>query len=365
MEKTKVSIITVVYNGAETIEETIQSVMHQTYDNIEYILIDGASTDGTCDIIREYQDSIATFISEPDAGLYFAMNKGIQLATGEIIGILNADDLYTPDAIMEVVKCFENSEADIVYGNAQWFDELGKYDLYACENIETLWYQMTIPHPATFVKKKVYRTMGNFDTQYFIAADYDFILRCYSSRVRFAHLDRVVTYFRRGGMSTKRESVCMEEARRISLQYVCQSGEETKYFRMIERDYHFRKFRLFYFERLQEIQDRVQETLRAYAKGGNIAIFGIGEWGVRCHQMLQDAGCTVGFFIDNNPLRWGRTVSSIGVKEPNALIGYDGCVFVATYKYEDEIVEQLRTLDSSLTVYTIADLAENVVKELK
>lgn len=113
----KVSIITVVYNGAGTIEQTIKSVLGQTYKNIEYIIIDGASTDGTQQIVEKYVDKIAYYVSEKDEGLYYAMNKGIGKATGEIIGIINSDDWYDINAVKNIVGLFSKKDAEVVYGN--------------------------------------------------------------------------------------------------------------------------------------------------------------------------------------------------------------------------------------------------------
>ena len=115
-ENYKVSIITVVYNGAKTIEQTIQSVLNQTYENIEYIVIDGASNDGTQALVEKYVDNISYYISEKDNGLYYAMNKGIRKATGDIIGIINSDDWYGENAIKDIVDHFRENDVDLVYG---------------------------------------------------------------------------------------------------------------------------------------------------------------------------------------------------------------------------------------------------------
>lgn len=364
MKRVKVSIITVVYNGAETIEQTIQSVIHQTYDNIEYIIIDGASTDGTCDIVKKYKDEVKVFISEPDSGLYYAMNKGIHYATGEIVGIINSDDLYSEDAVSKVVECFEKNEADIVYGNAQWFDDDGIGTIYTCRNIESLWYQMSIPHPATFIKKEVYQTDGVFDTQYSLAADYDLILRFYSKKKKFVYLDAVLTYFRKGGLSAKKESECMEEAKKISLSYFSQSNNKERTLKKIEQYYYLRKFQLLYFNNEQSILDGIRKFLNNSMDKKEIVVFGTGKWGERCFQMIHDSGRTVDFFVDNNSMKWGTKVLGIIVKEPSELIGYKGNILVATYEYEEEIKNQLNILDWRLQVYSLADLAERAVKNL-
>ena len=122
----KVSIITVVYNGAEYIEQTIQSVINQSYKNLEYIIIDGGSTDGTQNIIKKYEQNIAYWVSEKDAGMYHAMNKGWQKATGDIIGVLNADDYYLEETIQKVVAVFENQNTAIVFGGMTKLRKIGE-----------------------------------------------------------------------------------------------------------------------------------------------------------------------------------------------------------------------------------------------
>lgn len=125
----KVSIITVVYNGVKNIEQTIKSVLHQTYSNIEYIVIDGGSTDGSLDIIKKYSDSISYWVSEADKGIYDAMNKGISKATGDLIGIINSDDWYEPDAIMNMVTAYE--ENTVLYGIIRTICNENEVSLYA------------------------------------------------------------------------------------------------------------------------------------------------------------------------------------------------------------------------------------------
>ena len=121
-QSVKVSIITVVFNGGNTIEQTINSVRTQNYENIEYIIIDGDSTDNTREIIQRYRNDIDIFISEKDEGLYYAMNKGLILASGEIIGIINSDDLYAEEAVSKIVEYYNKNNPDVIFGDAIWFD---------------------------------------------------------------------------------------------------------------------------------------------------------------------------------------------------------------------------------------------------
>ena len=201
MSKPLVSIITVVYNGEKTLEQTIQSVLAQTYPNIEYIIIDGKSSDGTMDIVFKYADKISKFVSEKDNGIYDAMNKGLALANGEIVGILNADDFYEPDAIENVVHLYSPG-LNVYCGAIRNIEEnSASFVRKAPVNLEKLKRGMVVNHPAMFVNKKVYEELGGFNTAYRVVADWDFTLRCYLAGVKFLKLDKVITNFRIDGVS--------------------------------------------------------------------------------------------------------------------------------------------------------------------
>lgn len=204
MNNPLVSIITVVFNGKKHIEQTIKSVLEQTYTNIEYIIIDGVSSDGTLDIIKKYETKITKFISEKDTGIYNAMNKGLALAKGEIIGILNADDYYYEKTIELVVRAFIKSEAEIIYGNLvklrNFEDE--NYFKEITPNIALIEQTMPIFHPATFVKKEVYEKIGDFNEKYKLSADYDFIYRAYNANLNFEYLPQPLTVFRIDGATS-------------------------------------------------------------------------------------------------------------------------------------------------------------------
>ncbi len=165
-----VTIITVVFNGEKYLEQTIQSVINQNYDNVEYVIIDGGSTDGTVDIIRKYEDKIDYWVSEPDGGLYYAMNKGIQLATGELIGLINSDDIYNDGTVSKVTDQYVNPQKlrfVIISGSIFRTDSQGniKIRLYTSHKSleEKIEWRMPLHHPATFVSCDVYKTIGALD----------------------------------------------------------------------------------------------------------------------------------------------------------------------------------------------------------
>lgn len=204
----RVSILTVVYNGAATIRHSIDSVLAQDYPDIEYIIVDGNSKDGTQDIVRSYGNKIARFLSEPDAGIYDAMNKGIQLATGDVIGILNADDFYAyPSVVSEVAGVLAASNADASYGDLEYIDAndatvvrrkwvSGAYKVGAFLN------GWMPPHPTFFVKKEVYNTHGLFRLDLGSAADYELMLRfVHRENIKLAYLPKVLVKMRSGGVS--------------------------------------------------------------------------------------------------------------------------------------------------------------------
>ncbi|MFN8356529.1 MAG: glycosyltransferase family 2 protein [Spirosomataceae bacterium] len=203
----KVSIITVCFRAEKTIEECILSVLEQTYSPIEYIIIDGASTDGTLAIIQSFGGQITKVISEPDRGIYDAMNKGIQIATGDIIGILNADDVYAHKyAIEHVVNTFSQTKSQAVYADLVYMDaslqrvtRYWKSGSYHDGDFLLGWMP---PHPTFFVKKEVYKHYGNFRTDLKIAADYELMLRfIHKHGIQVAYLSDILVKMREGGIS--------------------------------------------------------------------------------------------------------------------------------------------------------------------
>jgi glycosyltransferase involved in cell wall biosynthesis len=206
----KCTIITVSYNAIDTIESTINSVLSQDYNNIEYIIIDGNSSDGTKEIIHRYENRISKWISEKDNGIYDAMNKGIQLATGDIIGILNADDLYSiNDIISKVVNQITQSNADALYGDLKYVlkNDISKTIRFwkSGEYLDGKFLKGWMPpHPTFFVKKNIYNQLGLYRTDMPSAADYELMLRyIHVNKVKLTYLPELITIMREGGVSNK------------------------------------------------------------------------------------------------------------------------------------------------------------------
>ena len=206
----KISIITPVYNSQKTIEDCLRSVIGQTYPDIEYVVIDGGSTDGTTEVLRPYRAKIALWVSEPDTGIYSALNKGLSLATGEAVGILHSDDVYAHDRVVEdVVEAFGKSGAESVYGDLKYVDRNDPKrvirDWKSSPFIPGKFrYGWMPPHPTFFVKKKVFENYGGFNENLRIAADYELMLRFLEKhRVSTHYLPEVLIHMRIGGVSNR------------------------------------------------------------------------------------------------------------------------------------------------------------------
>jgi glycosyltransferase len=219
----KVSIITVTYNSEDFLEEAMQSVASQTYKNIEYIVVDGASTDNTLKIIGEYHKEgvISKFVSEPDEGIYDAMNKGLKIASGDVIGFLNSDDFYINESVIEdVVHSFSDSECDICYGdvvfvsrrNPQKIIRYWKAGEYSKKRLQHGW---QIPHPALFVKKDLVDKTGRYDLSYEIAGDYDYMIKNLLAAKKVTYLPKPLVAMRWGGKSTSSVSNMIKGNREI------------------------------------------------------------------------------------------------------------------------------------------------------
>ena len=234
----KVSIITVVRNNKETVKNAIDSVLGQTYKNIEYIVVDGASTDGTVEMVRSYGDKISQFISEPDSGLYSAMNKGISLATGDVIGILNSDDFYIDDKVIQrVVKEFEEKNVDSVYADLVYVEpkNLNKTVRYYDSskfNPSKFSYGWMPAHPTFFVKKDTYEKHGVFRTDLKIAADFDILIRfLLTHKISYSYMQEVLVKMRVGGVSTSFNSIWIISIEQLQ---VCRdNGMDTNIFKIL------------------------------------------------------------------------------------------------------------------------------------
>lgn len=340
MDNIRVSIITAVRNGSRTIEQTIQSVLNQTYKNIEYIIIDGGSTDGTQEIIKRYEKFLAYYVSEPDDGLYYAMNKGIRQAKGDIIGIINSDDWYERDAVEKIVEAFCKEDAGVVHGNMNMVGRDDEKWLLKAGSAEELWYDgMAVFHPTAFVKRSLYEQYGMFDTEYKFSADYELMLRLYSNDVKFISLNNIIANFRMGGFSYKGFIAGRKECLVIANKYIdrCKdNGKVTLLLRELEKLTMFE-------EKIVENPAMLEKMLKEYF-GENIssvAIFGAGVWGERYYSILKKTNIEVECFIDNNK---DGLFCKKEIKRLDQITNKDQAVLVAVKNRADEIARQLRSV---------------------
>jgi len=249
----KVSIITATFNSEKSIQRTIDSVAGQDYKNIEHIIIDGGSTDMTISIIQSNSNLISTFISEKDKGIYDALNKGIKLATGDIIGFLNSDDVFTNmHVISKVANCFQVKGCDVLYGNLiyQSKDDTNRKTIrYWKSNKfhpDCLKYGWMPPHPTVYCKKEVYNQYGQYDEKFKISADYDYILRIFKEPViKKTYLPVVMVKMDVGGISNGSAKGIFKKSREdyMAIRQNNAGGFYTIIFKNLRKIIQFNKFR--------------------------------------------------------------------------------------------------------------------------
>lgn len=206
----KVSIVTVCYNSQSTIRDTIESVLSQAYSNIEHVIIDGGSSDNTLKIVKDYHDKVAVIVSEPDDGIYDAMNKGIRLATGDLVCMLNSDDVYVDESsLQQLVECMVTADTDTVFADLVQVDSndlnyIIRYYDSSRFSPNRLRYGWMPAHPTFMAKRSLYQKWGGYSLDYRIAADYEMMVRLlYRAGASYAHLPSVVVKMRVGGVSTR------------------------------------------------------------------------------------------------------------------------------------------------------------------
>ena len=214
----KISVITAVLNDAAHIAETMDSVLGQRYPDLEYIVIDGASTDGTREIVEARRGELAAFVSEPDSGIYQAMNKGIRRATGDVVGILNSGDRYFDGAFRTVADAFRRAGGGrrIFWGDVE-YEHLGRVRGFRPEKLKI---GAFAPHPSMFVPLAVYREIGLYDETFRLLGDYEFMYRAINVRgVEPLYVPELVAFYREGGLSDRHIARCLADELRVKLRY--------------------------------------------------------------------------------------------------------------------------------------------------
>ena len=340
-EAMKVSIITVCYNSAKTIEHTIKSVVGQDYGNIEYIIIDGGSTDGTLNILDRYKDKIDVLVSEPDEGIYDAMNKGIARATGDVIGFINSDDWYADRAIVAIVEAFKKTDADIVYGKYVLVEN-GVYREVENGDLGDICTGMVFGHPTTFVKCDCLKKHP-FDVSYRIAADYAFFLSMYFQKKCFREIDTIIAYFRTGGASSNTVLTYLE-AKKVSLRLSKGNVSDDCYQEIID---YYRRSRILpiYSYILSRFRSGQGCKLRKCLENQEFVLYGAGKIGKKLLSDMRELGLNVIAFWDSNVSRHGSTLEGVPIQAPCSKKKRDSAIILlATTKDNDVISARLKSL---------------------
>lgn len=336
----KVSIVTVCHNEEKRIRDTIESVAGQSYGSIEYIVIDGGSTDGTVDIIRKYDDSISYWVSEPDSGIYDAMNKGLEHASGTIVNFLNAGDrFYDMDVVANICKRFEEEpNTDVLIGRELIEDKVCK--TYIDGGFKSVYFGAFFPHQATFSKTELYRNYRKFDRNYRVCADYDWILGAYYSGYKIKWVEDIVSVYESGGASSSYLSIA--EQYNISSKYLKLSGDKS--YGLEVANYYTEVFAKLYFINLMmenEKNSMISETLAVKFGGDVVDIWGAGNIGRQLKTFLNTNGITVGHILDSDASKHGTEIDNTPVCD---LDGSGGAMIViSTTDYEDEVVNLLNS----------------------
>lgn len=352
----KITIITVVYNGSETIEQTIKSVKNQSYSNVEYIVIDGNSTDGTQDIIIKNLSFIDFYISESDNGIYDAMNKGLKHATGDIIAFLNSGDWYEQDVFQNIVSYFNEQSIDLILGGANVIEDSSVMFIRKSD-ISKINLGIPCCHQAVFAKKKVFEYIGFFNIRYKICADYEWLLRAYNSNMNIKCVDDIFVNYLYGGISDKQLIHLIEERENISMINARNKNDEALMAqinligKMQKEEY--LKDKLCY-EIFSNNKDYVLDLL---GRDNSYYIWGTGYYGRKCFELFQLVDIHIKGFIDNKK---SSRLYNYPVFLPQDI--QDNIIIcIATLKYENEIITQLQKMCINNKYICFSKFRDNLV----
>lgn len=349
------SVITATFNSEKYLEQTILSVLNQTYCNIEYIIIDGGSTDGTLDIVNKYRHRIAAVVSEPDLGIYDAFNKGVRLASGDVISFLNSDDYFhNPSVLEQVAAVFSTqTELKVIYGNVLMLDEKSGYERPIGKPLtyEDFRYGEMCPHQGMFVHKELFTKHGPFDLSYQIVSDMEFAAYCFEHYEQYAQYhNHIVAVFRSGGVSSNptRRKQLLEETHRLIIQYFGQVPES------MVKDVDITGYYKIWLENLLLQKQGISRTLKAEGIH-RVAIFGTMKLALYLLEDLRLEHFEVVCFLDNNPNMQGKVVSGIPVYSPERLVGdrdlsVDAILVSVETGKDIKVFEQLQRLYSQKNV---------------
>lgn len=358
----KISIITACYNSEKTIEQTIKSVINQTYENIEYIIVDGASTDGTMEIVEKYKDQIDIIISEPDEGIYDAFNKGALHATGDFVQYLGSDDYLIDDtAIFDIKNIIqERPDVVIVYGGIIFKNDSTGYMSILNKEIDYSEFKRgtMIPHPATFTKREIMLKVGLFDSSYRIAADYDLTAKIFKKYAdRIFHFQRLVSVFRLGGISSQllNKNLINKEMNKSLLNNF---GINDYKMREISNEEHLKVW--------LEKKNFEHKNITDFLK--EIGVKKVVIWGTGIVSNLLVPECEanniqVEAFVDNDVQKQGYRMNNILIQSSNWLLEYgvfiDAIIFGFEGRHEEAVRKQLGYMNINIDSYSWRELLEN------
>lgn len=338
----KISIIMVTYNSDKTLEQALQSVVNQEYLEKELIIIDGKSTDLTVPIIKNYESYVTYWNSEPDGGVYDAMNKGLQKATGDIIAFLNSDDWYENGALERVNMYFQSDEIDILAGKANCVLNNRIYqDRQTWPKSEEIHIQMIYYHQGMFVRKEIFEQIGNFNLNYKITADYDWTLRAFQAGCNIKMVEDVFVNYRCDGLSAVQRYKGLKEQREIACLHAGDSEEIIKqinlFYNGIGDTLDLTLYNLVWKYSGEFVRGLCREDVKYY-------IWGAGIFGRTCCKLFWAVGLEIAGFIDNDSNI--DTCMGYPVMSPEQLNG-DEWICISSEKYEDEIHSQILAMGYS------------------
>ena len=360
----KISVITVSYNAERTIEKAIKSIIHQKTDEIEYIVIDGGSTDGTVDIIKEYDEFITFWTSKPDNGIYDAMNKGIDRATGKYINFLNSDDWFEENVLDKVLKVIDRVDADVFYGDV--IREDGRFGTkWIPETLERVYWWMPFGHQGSFVR----RTDDlKFDVTYRIAADYKMMLELYASGKKFFYLPFTIAHFGQDGISnTNNYLMCTEQVTISSKKMIDDPNP-----------------RIVYKDRIVDVYVRAEAmhqidivgkagVFKEYMDGvsgfrKSVICFGCGKIALGMLNCLKVLGVDIKFLVDNDREKHGLVWNDYKIMPVESLKTEENVtIFVTMERNTDDVKRQIKGmfLSKSVDVLYYCDLINDFIMKYK
>ncbi len=346
----KISVITVSLNMVDTVERTIKSVISQECDELEYIVIDGGSDDGTVDIIHKYEAHISYWCSELDNGIYDAMNKGLTVATGDIVAFLNSDDWYEENALKTVAAQFDE-ETYVLCGRVKAYE---KGQLIGIEpnrkiSCEELFFGMCYCHQAIFTRRQVFEQYGYFDTRYRIAADYDWFLNLYVNGIRIKAVDLILANYNKAGISNKQLKIVFSEFYEIGRKALSQNkymSEDEKRICISRQRENYRSNMAYAIMNavLESTCSDEQKELEQQISGNRYIIFGTGIRGENYVKLLLKCHADIQYAWDNNEKLWGTKWNSLFVDKPCRENVRNSMIIVTSAKFKQEMIKQLKDM---------------------